>query len=131
MRLYLLLASLLSMPAFAGEFVLSIDGLSLAEGERIAGIRIDLPDGRFTAVMNIPVGWWVKVDPPIHARLEMGAVHGAGFLNDAGALKEIARIQSDNKPTVKGTIILYLSYEDKKKELEITDSDIKLTKVDG
>ena len=126
-----LLALIIPFPAIAADYVLSIEGVPLGHGKRITALRLELANGSFTAVSTIPADWWVQVEPAPRARLEMGAVHGVGFLNDLQLLRNVVRLSADEAPEVRGSLILYLTASDQEREVGLSHEQIQLVKVDA
>lgn len=126
-----LLALIIPLPAIAADYLLSIEGVPLGHGKRIAALRLELANGSFTAVSIIPVDWWVQIEPAPRARLEMGAAHGVGFLDDLQLLRNVVRLSTDTVPEVKGSLIIYLTASDKEREVVLSHEQIKLVKVDA
>lgn len=126
-----LLALIIPLPAIAADYVLSIEGVPLGHGKRIAAVRLELANGSFTAVSAIPVDWWVQIEPAPRARLEMGAAHGVGFLDDLQLLRNVVRLSTDTVPEVKGSLIIYLTASDTDREVVLSHEQIKLVKVDA
>ena len=126
-----LLALITPLPAMAADYLLSIEGVPLGKGKRIAALRLELANGSFTAVSTIPADWWVQVEPAPRARVEMGAVHGVGFLDDLQWLKNVVRLSADAAPEVQGSLIIYLTASDQEREVVLTHEQMKLVKVDA
>ena len=132
MRFLIALLTLITpLPAIATDYLLSIEGVPLGNGKRIAALRLELANGSFTAVSAIPVDWWVQIEPAPRARLEMGAVHGVGFLDDLQALRNVVRLSTHEAPEVRGSLIIYLTASDKEREVALSPEQIKLVKVDA
>jgi hypothetical protein len=126
-----LLALIIPLPVIAADYVLSIEGVPLGHGQRIAALRLELANGSFTAVSTVPVDWWVQIEPAPRARLEMGAAHGVGFLDDLQLLKNVVRLNTDTVPDVKGSLIIYFTASDTEREVVLSNEQIKLVKVDA
>jgi hypothetical protein len=126
-----LLALIIPFPAIAADYVLSIEGVPLGQGKRIAALRLELANGSFTAVSTIPMDWWVQIEPAPRARLEMGAAHGVGFLDDLQLLRNVVRLSTATVPDVKGSLIIYLTAPDKEREVVLSNEQMKLMKVDA
>jgi hypothetical protein len=126
-----LLALVISSPTLATDYLLSIEGVPLGHGERIAALRLELANGSFTAVSTIPVDWWVQIEPAPRARLEMGAAHGVGFLDDLQLLRNVVRLSTDTVPKVQGSLLIYLTASDTEREVVLSHEQIKLVKVDA
>lgn len=125
------LALIIPLPAIATDYLLSIEGVSLGHGKRIAALRLELANGSFTAVLTIPADWWVQVEPAPRARLEMGAVHGVGFLDDLQLLRNVVRLSADEAPAVQGSLIIYITASDQEREVVLAHEQIQLVKVDA
>jgi hypothetical protein len=132
MRFLIVLLTLITpFPAIAADYLLSIEGVQLGNGKRIAALRLELANGSFTAVSTIPADWWVQVEPAPRARLEMGAVHGVGFLDDLQLLRNVVRLSADEAPAVQGSLLLYITTSDQEREVVLAHEQIQLVKVDA
>ena len=63
---------------------ISLPRVSLAEGERISGLQIDMACGRFKSINRIPNDWSLSVDGPVSERstLKAQANHGVSWLSN-------------------------------------------------
>lgn len=126
-----LLALIIPLPAIAADYWLSIEGVPLGHGKRIAALRLELANGSFIAVSTIPVDWWVQIEPAPRARLEMGAAHGVSFLDDLQSLRNVVRLSTDTAPEMKGSLLIYFTASDTEREVVLSNEQMKLIKVDA
>ncbi len=126
----LLCMSFCSVAAYSQEYIVRFTGVELAENERIAAALITARAFQLQKVMHIPADWSFNSVPELGVKIEMGAVHGAGFLHSADALSNMLvlskqRVGSESAK-VSGTFYLYDSETEESREIQLEPQHIVL-----
>ena len=127
---FVLFIPLLSLAAYSKEYVVSFKGVELNENERIAAILITARAFKLHKVMKIPPDWSFSSVPEIGVKIDMGAVHGAGFLHSADDLSNIIVLSEQEfdkaNAKVSGTLYLYESETEETREVQLDSKNIVL-----
>lgn len=81
----------------AGPYLVSLDGVRLAAGERVAALAIDTWGVDILAVCRLPAGWQLKAgrNATPDGRIEGMASHGVAALERLSALDGLALVRLD------------------------------------
>lgn len=123
---------LLSAPALAETYAVSFAKLTLRQGERIMRISLKVDGGAVKAITAIPPDWGVELTPGAITQLEMGAVHGVGFLDDMADFNRFLTVWpyvAGEPLTVKGQVATYMTGSEEERLIELNDQQIRLEKV--
>jgi hypothetical protein len=69
--------------------IVSFPVISLADGERVSAVQINMTCGRFQAINKIPNDWSLEIEGPVSERSTLKAVanHGSSWLSEGADLK--------------------------------------------
>lgn len=119
-----------SLAAYSQEYIVSFKGVELAENERISAILITARAFKLHKVMKVPSDWSFSSVPELGVKIDMGAAHGAGFLNSADELSNMIVLSEQDfdkdNAKVSGTLYLYENETEETREIQLDSKNIVL-----